>query len=165
MTALSIMSGIVVFVLSFYGLGALLPRRSPKRRIGYSGRWSAVEELASTVFSSFVIAVIVVWALKGLGFIQVVGLRGISWGAYVVEGGQTANAIITLSLSIVFVVGFVVRAAFMAPEATRQAARSLAKSDWLDEFIEWCVARRNATIEGARWLLERVRRLLFLFEW
>jgi len=165
MTGLSIMSGIVVFVLAFYGLGALLPRRNPKRRIGYSGRWSAVEDLVSTVFSSFVIAVIVVWALKGLGFIRVVGLRGVSWGTYVVEGGQTANSIITFSLSIVFVVGFVVRAALVAPRATRQAARSLAESDWFGEFIEWCVARRDATIDGARWLLERVRRLLFLFEW
>ena len=167
MNAISLLSGIVVFALSFYGFGTMIgtspiSRRGVKRLVGV---WASLDGLVATVVSSFIISVTLVWALGFFGVVTISGERGVSWGTYIVEGSRAANALIALSLSAAFVALVAGRLALTVPAVTRSVVRSVEESSWLVKFMKWCIERRRATIAGAMWILHKLGMLRRLLVW
>jgi len=165
MTLVSLFSGIVVFLLAFYGLGAGLGSWTPRSDGGMrrsSRLWSWLAWFISTVVSSFIIAVVVIWVLRSLKVIHLLGIRAGAWGTYTVEGSLASNAMVTISLSLVFVAILTVRVVMTVPAVARLASKIIGESQWLVDFLEWAEARRQATIAGARWILSKIQGL---FNW
>jgi hypothetical protein len=164
MSLVSIFLSIVVFVLSFYGLGFALGgwRSSSSRVRKLTGFWSRLDGVISTIVTSFIIAVVVVWLLKLAGIIQVQGMRGLSWGIYTVSGSLSTNALVALGISLAFIIILIFRILITVPAFAKLAIRLLGESEWLDEFMIWAMERRKATILGAMWILSKLQGL---FKW
>ena len=164
MTIASLFLSAVVFILSFYGIGTVLtgwetPQKGVRRLTGF---WARLEQATATVVTSFMAAVIVVWAMKAMELIEVEGTRGTSWGVYAVHGSMSSNAMIALGISLAFVIALVGRLLVTVPAFARLALRLLGESEWLDEFMEWASERRRATIAGAMWVISKIQGL---FRW
>jgi hypothetical protein len=164
MSLISIFISAVVFALSFYGLGFALGGWKPApvgvRRL--TGFWARADGIISTVVSSFIIAVVVVWLMKIAGIVQIQGTRGLSWGIYTVTSSLPANSMIALGISLAFIVVLIFRIMITVPAFARLAMRLLGESEWLDEFMLWAVERRKATLAGAMWILSKLQGL---FKW
>lgn len=168
MTYVSLFSRIVVLVLAFYGLGTLVSGWSHGDRGGVrrlAGGWTRVDQAISTVVTSFILAVLVVWVLQIANAVAILGSRGTSWGVYVVRSSPAASSLIALSLSIAFMIALSVRLILTIPTVTRFVVKAVGESEWIVEFMEWCIARRNATIAGAMMILNKLRVFRQLFRW
>lgn len=121
-----------------------------------------MNQLVSIIVTSFICAVFVVWSLKLAGIVEILGMRGGSWGTYLVNGSISANALIAVALSVAFIGVLGLRVVLTVPSATRFVVRSLGDSRWKVNFMKWATERRNATIASARWILDRLQEL---FKW